>query len=422
MSRCCAPSWRFRSRRRRSSSAILTSRAREDFSSSIFRTRSRWSRSRSIAIRSVGTNESEELGPLEQLGVVRDRADLAGLVLDEGHDPARACAPAPPRRPRRRSARASQSHQKISSVGSSRISRSELWTSAGVARSGMSRKIWPMVSVHEDAVATGRVVACPLAGDSTVLAWTGDARRRQHPPRRPPVAGARRRAGERRFSAPAGGSARRRLAARRARLERVDAVGKNLLLRFEGGVTLRSHLRMSGRWRVQPLGTALRGRPWLVLRGREHEAVQWNGPVLELRADVVSRLGPDILAEPPDLPGMLARLRREPELPLGEAAPAPGARRGDREHVGGRGALGGAALALAPGVRRGRRRARAPCWREAHASMSAPLAGSRPPRRAYRRAGRPCRRCGTPIRSRGLGEANRTAYWCPACQPGSSLG
>ena len=35
-------------------------------------------------------------------------------------------------------------------------------------------------------------------------------------------------------------------------LESVEAVGKNLLLRFEGGVTLRSHLRMSGRWRVEP--------------------------------------------------------------------------------------------------------------------------------------------------------------------------
>ena len=34
-------------------------------------------------------------------------------------------------------------------------------------------------------------------------------------------------------------------------LEQVEAVGKHLLLRFEGGVVLRSHLRMSGRWRVE---------------------------------------------------------------------------------------------------------------------------------------------------------------------------
>ena len=84
------------------------------------------------------------------------------------------------------------------------------------------------------------------------------------------------------------------------RLEAVEAVGKNLFLRFEGGVTVRSHLRMSGRWRVEPRGAARAGRPWLVLRGGAHEAVLWNGPILEIVAlEVVSRqrLGPDVLTE-----------------------------------------------------------------------------------------------------------------------------
>jgi endonuclease-8 len=49
--------------------------------------------------------------------------------------------------------------------------------------------------------------------------------------------------------------------------------------------------------------------------------------------------------------------------------------------------------------------------------MRASVADARPPRSVYRKAGHPCPRCGTPIASRGLGEANRTAYWCPACQP-----
>src|SRR5438270_1009417 len=84
-------------------------------------------------------------------------------------------------------------------------------------------------------------------------------------------------------------------------LESVEAVGKNLLLRFDGGLVLRSHLRMTGRWRVSPVGGTRRaGRPWLVLRGRDHEAVLWNGPVLELSSRGLERLGPDILAEPPD--------------------------------------------------------------------------------------------------------------------------
>src|ERR671935_2145450 len=75
------------------------------------------------------------------------------------------------------------------------------------------------------------------------------------------------------------------------RLESVEAVGKNLVLRFEGGVVLRSHLRMSGRWTVRPRGETRVGRPWLVLRGRDTEAVLWNGPVLELNARAVARLG-----------------------------------------------------------------------------------------------------------------------------------
>src|ERR1700733_5416387 len=98
-------------------------------------------------------------------------------------------------------------------------------------------------------------------------------------------------------------------------LESVEAVGKNLLLHFEGGLVLRSHLRMTGRWRVEPRGSTRVGRPWLVLRGDEHEAVLWNRPVLELGrgASVSRRLGPDILASPLDVESMLGRLRAAPQ-------------------------------------------------------------------------------------------------------------
>src|ERR671924_283855 len=57
-------------------------------------------------------------------------------------------------------------------------------------------------------------------------------------------------------------------------LESVHAVGKNLILRFEGGVTVRSHLRMNGRWRVTLRRETESGRPWLVLRGRKWQAAQ----------------------------------------------------------------------------------------------------------------------------------------------------
>src|SRR4051812_41920345 len=54
-------------------------------------------------------------------------------------------------------------------------------------------------------------------------------------------------------------------------LESVEAAGKNLLLHFEGGLTVRSHLKMKGRWWVQERGRKLFGDPWLVLRGATHQ-------------------------------------------------------------------------------------------------------------------------------------------------------
>jgi endonuclease-8 len=40
----------------------------------------------------------------------------------------------------------------------------------------------------------------------------------------------------------------------------------------------------------------------------------------------------------------------------------------------------------------------------------------------YGRGGRPCRRCGTPIASRMLGDPVRITYWCPRCQPAPAGG
>jgi endonuclease-8 len=203
-------------------------------------------------------------------------------------------------------------------------------------------------------------------------------------------------------------------------LETVEAVGKNLLLHFEGGLVLRSHLRMTGRWRVGKKGATRTGRPWLVLSGAEHEAVLWNGPVLELRrgSSRLARLGPDILAQPPDFDGMLARLRRA------EQARGVGDALLDQKLVAGIGNMWKAEclwdVKLSP-------------WRDladvsddelravlesAHRLMSAGLGGARPLRRVYRRVGRACPRCGTPIRSHPQGDDARMAYWCPGCQKG----
>ena len=198
-------------------------------------------------------------------------------------------------------------------------------------------------------------------------------------------------------------------------LESVEAVGKNLLLRFEGGVVLRSHLRMNGRWRVEERGARRSGRPWLVLRGAAHEAVLWNGPVLDLRADGVRELGPDILADDADVDAIAARIRRAGEREIGDALL-------DQRLVAGIGnmwkaeALWYARVSPWAPVRDVADERLGAVLIEAARLMRAALDGSRPIRRVYGRTGRPCPRCKTLIRSRGQGEQNRTAYWCPSCQ------
>jgi endonuclease-8 len=199
------------------------------------------------------------------------------------------------------------------------------------------------------------------------------------------------------------------------RLLGVEAAGKNLLLRFEDGVVLRSHLRMSGRWQVRARGSKLVGRPWLVLRGSEREAVLWNGPVLELDDRAVRRLGPDILEQPPDLATMIANLRLDRRRDVGDALL-------DQRLVAGIGNLWKAEALWEAGVSPWRPVAEVSdeelraVLQAAHELMAASVETGRERRVVYNRAGRGCRRCGTPIEARGQGDANRTAYWCPACQ------
>jgi endonuclease-8 len=201
------------------------------------------------------------------------------------------------------------------------------------------------------------------------------------------------------------------------RLLAVDASGKNLLLRFEGGVVVRSHLRMTGRWVVRPRGSKIFGLPWLVLRGEAREALLWNGPVLELDDRAVRRLGPDILDEPPRIDAMVANLRREPARALGDALLS-------QRLVAGIGnmwkaeALWQARVSPWRAIRDVSDEELRDVLRAAHELMAESVRTGRERRTVYNRAGRPCRRCGTPIRARGQGDDNRTAYWCPTCQAG----
>ena len=195
-----------------------------------------------------------------------------------------------------------------------------------------------------------------------------------------------------------------RLAGRAVRS--VDAHGKHLFLRFEGGLTIHSHLRMTGLVARVRARSALDASPraaWLVLRRAGAEVVQFNGPVLELMTESRTRfdqriagLGPDILAPEFDYERYLRRLREDdPTRPIGDAVLAAAHGRGDRQPVEGRGLLRGRHRPLAAdrqGQRRrggGDRRRRPP----AHAAVRARRQPDPPPARLRpRRAALPALR------------------------------
>jgi endonuclease VIII len=201
-------------------------------------------------------------------------------------------------------------------------------------------------------------------------------------------------------------------------LEAVEAHGKNLVLRFEGGRVLRSHLGMTGSWRTMTADAPVRGTPWLVLTGETTKAVLRGGAVLELSARRLSALGPDILAPELDSETIVANLRRAGRTcTIGEALL-------DQRVVAGIGNIWRSESLWHARV--------SPWSRPADPQQEELLAivtyaaelmggardGTRPRHEVYRRTGRPCRRCGSRITSARQGDAARAVYWCHVCQQG----
>ncbi|MEX0993077.1 MAG: DNA-formamidopyrimidine glycosylase family protein [Solirubrobacterales bacterium] len=213
-----------------------------------------------------------------------------------------------------------------------------------------------------------------------------------------------------------------------ARITAIDTHGKHLFLRFDNGLTIRSHLRMSGRWRIFERGWDWGRRAWtawLVLETATHTVVQFNGPVLELvrstrtRFDpYLNRLGPDILAEQLDLDAILVRLRSDDQTrPVADALL-------DQRTVAGIGNLWKneslydcridpwrpLARVDDDELRQVVFRAREMMKREVR--HGGRLAGGE----VFEQGGKGCRRCGRRIRVRGQWDENRMTYWCPGCQ------
>ena len=137
------------------------------------------------------------------------------------------------------------------------------------------------------------------------------------------------------------------------------------VLTFDGRVVLRSHLRMTGRWTSCRAGLDAARRPWLVVRGTSRRRAVERPRARAPRA----RNAPPRPGHPRRGAGRRPDAGEPPRRDLrpgGRRRPArPAPRRGDREQVEGRGALGGGGLAVAAARRRDRR--------------GAPRRASRPP-------------------------------------------
>jgi endonuclease VIII len=232
------------------------------------------------------------------------------------------------------------------------------------------------------------------------------------------------------------------------------ARGKHLLTRLAGPsgaaaggasgevpLTLHSHLRMEGSWRVDATGSgrAPRGPDVRAILGTD----EWTATGLRLgmldlvatrdEPSLVGHLGPDILGPDWDAETVAATLRSQPERAVGAALL-------DQRVLAGVGTFYLAETMFLIG--------RSP-WTPIRDLFEGPGADLVPRvvDRAYRllrlnrdrvpqvttgdarpgheafvhgRSGRPCRRCGDLIRVAPIGvpPTERTAFYCPTCQPG----
>ncbi len=207
-----------------------------------------------------------------------------------------------------------------------------------------------------------------------------------------------------------------------------EARGKHLLLRFDCGLALHSHLGMRGSWRISEGGSASDPRAWVVLSVPGTQVAELGGSHLDLRTDAELRsnrqlrsLGPDVLAHDFDPPAGVEALRAaDQSREIGEVL------------------LDQRVLAGVGNIYKceGCWSARIDPWRrladlddgdlgrlviELGGLMRYGVETGRTPRSIYGRTGQPCPRCGARISSRGQGDANRRTYWCGSCQGADKL-
>jgi len=208
--------------------------------------------------------------------------------------------------------------------------------------------------------------------------------------------------------------------------------GKHLLIRTGNGLTVHTHLKMDGSWRVFPADRRLTGSHQirLVLANAGWQAVGYQLGITEVlptakEDQVVGHLGPDLLGPDWDAALAVERISRDPDKPIGEALL-------DQRNLSGIGTFflaemlflrgvnpwrpSGSVEDLAALAELGQRLLDANKARPGHVTTG----DARPGRDSwvYGRAGRPCRRCGTLIRrgEQGPPGQERLRFWCPNCQ------
>jgi endonuclease VIII len=224
----------------------------------------------------------------------------------------------------------------------------------------------------------------------------------------------------------------------------IEPVGKHMLIRFDNGLALHTHLRMAGTWHRYAPGERWRIPAWrarVVLEVPNNVVVCFNAPVVELMDEraialhpALQSLGPDLLADSFSSDLAFQQLKARPAAEIAEALLDQRVMAGvgnvfkseilfiesvnPWSHVS---ALDDAVLRrlvataqrlLLDNIRPGNpHRVTTRGEPAAHGSLW-----------VYGRANRPCTRCGSIIQTHRQGALNRSTFWCPNCQPGLSDG
>lgn len=237
----------------------------------------------------------------------------------------------------------------------------------------------------------------------------------------------------------------------------VDAYAKHLFVRFASGVSLHTHLRMDGVWRVVPTGSreAQASSPTVraVLATSEWTCVGYELGMMDIvstarERDLIAHLGPDILADQCVPTHLLDQARADPARFLAPRRAHTSLLVSDRDWIEALSRFaaqpqtrpigetlldqsvvsGIGTIFMAEGLFTHRISPMRPLADTPLVPLLAsirghlirgvvrPVAGRRI--HVHSRRGQPCMRCGTPIARRLVGPptAQRPAFYCPTCQ------